>query len=48
VERKCESYEILLMTRADKPRIAETVQSGKQPGKIIAAYKVLLQMGLAK
>jgi hypothetical protein len=37
-----------LMTKADRPRSAETVQSGKQPGKTMAAYKVLLQMGLAK
>jgi len=29
-------------------RTAETVQSGKQPGKNVAAYKILLQLGLVK
>jgi hypothetical protein len=36
------------MIRADNARSAETVQGGKQAGKTVTAYKVLLQLGLAK
>jgi hypothetical protein len=36
------------MTSANDFRSAETVQGGKQAGKTITAYKVLLQLGLAK